>query len=98
MEIKTDQFVAAAGRELKNTRSRMFLSRLAPYFARSCETAMKTFPDPQAAIEYGRAIRADSVARMPELLEAFEKNALASGAKVIWAATAAEANLFILNL
>ncbi|MEE9913889.1 MAG: lactate utilization protein [Deltaproteobacteria bacterium] len=98
MEIKTDQFVAAAGRELRNTRSRMFLSRLAPYFARSCETAMKTFPDPQAAIEYGRSIRADAVARMPELLEAFEKNALASGAKVIWARTAAEANLFILNL
>ena len=98
MEISTDQFVAVANRELKNTRSRMFLNRLAPYFAKSCETAMKTFPDPRAAIEYGRSIRADVIARLPELLREFEKNAAACGAQVIWAKTAAEANEFVLSL
>lgn len=98
MEIKTDQFVSIANRELKNTRSRMFLSRLAPYFAKSCEAAMKTFPNPKAAIEYGRSIRADVIARLPELLEEFEKNARAAGAFVIWAKTAAQANEFVLNL
>ena len=98
MEIKTQEFVASASRELKNSRSRMFLNRLAPYFALSCTTGMRTFSDPKAAIEYGRAIRADVIARMPELLEQFETNAKASGAKVIWAKNAAEANEFILNL
>jgi len=98
MEIKTQEFTEAANRELKNTRSRMFLSRLAPYFAKSCLTAMKTFPDPGAAIDYGRAIRADAIARLPDLLEEFERNAVAAGAKVIWAKTADEANNFILNL
>lgn len=98
MEIKTQDFVAVASRELKNARSRMFLSRLAPYFANSCLKAMKTFPDPAAAVEYGRAIRADVMARLPELLEAFEKNAKACGTKVVWAKNAAEANAFILNL
>ncbi len=98
MEIKTDQFVSTANRELKNSRSRFFLSRLAPYFAKSCREAMKTFPEPKAAIEYGRAIRADVIARLPELLEEFEKNAAACGAQVVWAKSAAEANEFVLSL
>lgn len=98
MEIKTDQFVATAARELKNSRSRMFLSRLAPYFTRSCLEAMKTFPEPKTAIEYGRAIRGDVIFRLPELLQEFEKNATACGAQVVWAKDAIEANEFILNL
>lgn len=98
MEIKTQDFAAAARRELKNIRSRAFLSRLAPYFAHSRTKAMLTFPDPAAAIAYGRAIRAEAIAHLPRLLEEFEKNAVACGAKVIWAETAAEANAFIVKL
>ena len=59
---------------------------------------METFPDAAAAVAYGRAIRAEAIARLPELLAAFEKNAAALGAKIIWAKTADEANRFILNL
>ncbi|NLX51385.1 MAG: lactate utilization protein [Deltaproteobacteria bacterium] len=98
MDVRTQEFAAAANRELKNERSRNFLGRLAPYFARSCAGAMKTFPDPAAAVACGRAIRADAVARLPDLLEQFAKNALACGAKIIWAKTAAQANEFILAL
>lgn len=76
----------------------MFLSRLAPHFTRSCLEAMKTFPEPKTAIEYGRAIRADVIFRLPELLQEFEKKATASGAQVIWAKDASEANEFILSL
>jgi L-lactate dehydrogenase complex protein LldF len=36
--------------------------------------------------------------RLPELLEEFEKNALANGAKVFWARDAKEANEYITNL
>lgn len=98
MDVRTQEFAAAANRELKNERSRNFLGRLTPYFARSCAGAMKTFPDPAAALACGRAIRADAVARLPELLEQFAKNARACGAKIIWAETAARANEFILAL
>ena len=38
------------------------------------------------------------MARLPELLEEFEKNALANGAKVFWARDDQEANETILQL
>ncbi|MBE8159039.1 MAG: lactate utilization protein [Betaproteobacteria bacterium] len=46
--------------------------------------------------ERGRQIREESVARMPELLREFEKNAAAAGTKVLWAKDAAAAQkLFV---
>ena len=98
MEIKTDQFVEIAQKELNNTRTRKFLRVLPSGIARMRARVMQSFPDPEAANDYGRAIRAEAVARMPELLEEFEKNAIANGAKIIWARTAAEANQFVVNL
>ena len=62
------------------------------------ETALSTFPDAAAAQAYGAAIRAEAIARLPELLEEFEKNALANGARVFWARDAKEANEYIVNL
>ncbi len=46
----------------------------------------------------GAAIRAEVLARLPELLEEFEKNAKANGMKVVWARDDKEANEFIKNL
>lgn len=62
------------------------------------DTAYATFPDPAAAQEYSRAIRADSVNRLPELLEQFEANAVKAGAKVYWAADGKDANAYIAGL
>lgn len=98
MEIKTEQFVEVAQKELKNTRTRQFLKLLPLGISLRRAKVMESFPDPEAANEYGRAIRAEAVNRMPELLEEFEKQALANGAKVVWAKTAEEANAFVLNL
>lgn len=98
MEVKTDQFVEVAKKELKNERNKRFLSVLPYAITIARKRAMDSFPDPEAANEYGRSIRAEVIARLPELLEEFENNAAANGAKVIWAKTAAEANDFILNL
>jgi L-lactate dehydrogenase complex protein LldF len=98
MEIKTEQFVDVAKKELKNPQNKKFLSVLPYGITISRQRSMQSFPDPEAANDYSRAIRAEVMARLPELLETFEKNASANGAKIIWARTAEEANAFVLNL
>ncbi len=98
MKVKTDKFVETARRELGNTHTRGLLSVMTTVISAVRQNAMSSFPDPQAATEVGRAIRAEAVARLPELLEEFEKNAVARGAKIFWASDAAEANEFILKL
>lgn len=87
-----------ARKEMANPLSQAFLSVLPPGFAVMKQISMASFPDPAAAVELSRAIRQESVARLPGLLEEFEANALASGAKVFWATDAAAANEYILNL
>jgi L-lactate dehydrogenase complex protein LldF len=62
------------------------------------EAVFAAHPDPEAAQAYGAAIRSEALSRLPELLEEFEKNAIANGAKVFWARTAKEANDFIVTL
>ena len=98
MQDRDGQFLKMARRELKNELTQMFLLLLsvgAPFLRR---IVMSSFPDPEAAETYARAIRTEAVERMPELLEAFERNATAAGATVLWAADAAEANNIILDL
>jgi L-lactate dehydrogenase complex protein LldF len=98
MEIKTEQFSEVAREGLKNAHAHAFLKSRAPMIKIRRETALSTFPDPAAAQAYGAIIRQESIARLPELLEEFEKNVLANGAKVFWARDANEANQFIVHL
>lgn len=98
MKVKTEQFVETARKELKNPKTQALLDMISNTVEGGRQDAMSSFPDPEAALEYGRAIRAEAIARMPELLEEFEKNALANGAVVFWARDAREANEFILQL
>jgi L-lactate dehydrogenase complex protein LldF len=97
MQIKTDQFAEAAKEALHDTYTRTFLDGMHKKVKERLKS-MGTFPDPSAARELGASIRAETVARLPELLEEFEKNAIAQGAKVIWARDAAEVNQFIIGL
>ncbi|MBI5118551.1 lactate utilization protein [Candidatus Poribacteria bacterium] len=97
MKIKTEQFTEAAKKELANTRTRAILDAIASMVGARREFAMESLADPSAALALGRAIRAEAIARMPELLEEFEKNAIANGANVVWARNSAEANEFILK-
>jgi hypothetical protein len=62
------------------------------------ENALQTFPDIPEAQAYGAVIRAEAIARLPELLEEFEKNATANGAKVIWVRDTKELNETIVKL
>jgi len=97
MQIKTEQFTEAAREALNDTYTRIFLDGMHQKVKERLKSMM-TFPDPSAALELGAAIRAEAVARLPVLLEEFEKNAAARGAKVIWARDAEEANQFIIDL
>jgi L-lactate dehydrogenase complex protein LldF len=98
MEIKTEKFKDLVKVELENARSRLFLKLIPPVLTMKRDLALATFPDIPAAQAYGAAIRAEAMARLPELLEEFERNALANGAKVFWARNEREANQFILQL
>ena len=98
MQIKTDQFDDIAQVEIRNEYARAFLGMLPPYIAAQRKAVMGSFPDPDAAVACGRAIRAEVVARLPELLEEFERNVVAQGATVLWARNAAEANEMVLSI
>ena len=98
MEIKTEQFSEVAREGLKNAHAHAFLKLRANFVRMRRETALSTFPDAAGAQAYGAAIRREAIARLPELLEEFEKNALANGARVFWARDAKEANEYIVHL
>jgi L-lactate dehydrogenase complex protein LldF len=96
MEVKTEQFSEVAKEELRKAHT--FLKLGANFVRMRRETALSTFPNPAAAQAYGAIIRAEAIARLPELLGEFERNALANGAKVFWARDANEANQYIVHL
>jgi len=98
MEIRTTLFNEIAGKEIRNTYARAFLKAMPAAIAARREAVMSSFPDPDAAQACGQAIRAEVVARLPELLEQFEQNAVARGAKVLWARDAHEANGIVLAI
>ncbi|MCP4754519.1 MAG: lactate utilization protein [Proteobacteria bacterium] len=98
MKTTTEQFQETAKREINNPQSQTFLSLLPVVLGAMRTMGMATFADPAAASAYGAAIRAEAVARLPELLEQLEKKVLSKGVKVIWAKDAKEANAAILNI
>ncbi len=98
MKITTRHFKRTAREELNNPRTQTFLQILPLTLSARRQTAYESFPDPAAAHAYGHAIRAEAMARLPELLERFEARARANGAKVYWAADGHAANEYIVNL
>jgi len=98
MKIRTEQFNELAAVEIDKARARPFLKMVPEFMYRIRNAGMPTLPDPPAAQKYAAAVRAEVVSRLPDLLEEFERNATANGAKVIWARDAKEANDFIVGL
>ena len=96
MEVRTEQFSEIAKEELRKAYT--FLKAGANFVRARREAALSTFPDAAAAQAYGAIIRAEVIARLPELLEEFEKNALSHGAKIFWARDANEASQYIIRL
>ncbi len=65
------------------------------------EKRARAFPDPQERErlrDQGQAIRAYSVAHLPELLEELERNCTHNGIRVHWAETGDEANRLVLEI
>ncbi len=98
MGSSTRLFIEKARKEMANPMTQAFLSILPPGFAVMRQMSMASFPDPAAAIGLSRSIRRESVARLPEILEEFESNAIKNGAKIFWAKDSQAANEYILNL
>jgi len=98
MQISTEKFTELAKKGVEKARARPFLKMVPHFLYQMREAGLATLPEVSAAQAYGAAIRSEALNRLPELLEEFEKNATANGAKVFWARTAKEANEYIANL
>lgn len=98
MDVKTEQFVETATKELNNPTSRTFLEFFLPVLSAVREIGLTTFPDVPAAIETGKAIRRESIANLGSLLETFELKAKEKGARIYWAEDADAANRYITDL
>lgn len=60
--------------------------------------AIADFPEFPVARDLGKRIKDHVIANMDHYLEEFERNAIASGAKVYWASTADEASAIVVDL
>jgi L-lactate dehydrogenase complex protein LldF len=91
-------FPAAAHDALGNTQQRRNLAHATSTIRAKRAAVVSEVPDWEALRDAGSAIKADSMARLPELLEQLESRVQARGGVVHWARDAAEANAIITRL
>ncbi|MGS0684732.1 LutB/LldF family L-lactate oxidation iron-sulfur protein [Nakamurella sp. GG22] len=94
----TESFPKAARRELANDQLRRNLAHATSTIRAKRALVVNEMPDWEALRDAGSAIKADVMARMPELLEQLEANVTARGGVVHWAADAEEANRIVTEL
>ena len=75
-----------------------FMAQVGAVFNMLTANALGQLEDHALAREQSEAIRENTVENLPELLEEFERNAVANGMEVLWAADAAEACAIIKDL
>jgi L-lactate dehydrogenase complex protein LldF len=78
-----------------DTRLGKALANAADTFEERRTSASAAFEDPAAVSAHARAIRADVLARLPDLLNELADRVLAAGGHVCWAATAEEARTYV---
>ncbi len=98
MKLTTRQFKQTARAELNDARTQKFLQILPQRLSALRQAAYQSFTDADATHRFGHAIREEVIQSLPELLEDFEKNALANGAQIFWARDSAAANHYIASL
>ncbi|KRF23084.1 (4Fe-4S)-binding protein [Phycicoccus sp. Soil802] len=91
-------FPAAAHDALANTQLRRNLAHATSTIRAKRASVVAEVPDWEALRDAGSAIKADTMARLPELLEQLEANVIARGGTVHWARDAAEANRIVTDL
>ena len=91
-------FKQAAARAMADRTLKTAIDRTTGTAERKREAALAEFPQFAAARERGTRIRDHVVTHLDHYLQEFERNAVASGAKVHWAATAEEACVIVLGI
>jgi L-lactate dehydrogenase complex protein LldF len=91
-------FPKAARKALANDQLRRNLAHATSVIRTKRAQVVDEMPDWEALRDAGSAIKADVMARMPELLEQLEANVTARGGVVHWAADAEEANRIVTEL
>ncbi|MCC9145990.1 MULTISPECIES: LutB/LldF family L-lactate oxidation iron-sulfur protein [unclassified Arthrobacter] len=94
----SEAFPAAARRELGNAQLRANLGHATHTIRDKRLRVVAELPDWEDLREAGSAIKASVMARLPELLEEFEKNFTARGGIIHWARDADEANGIVRDL
>ncbi|MFO1144967.1 MAG: LutB/LldF family L-lactate oxidation iron-sulfur protein [Amaricoccus sp.] len=91
-------FKARADAALADATLKLAIERTTGTAERKRAAALAAFPEFEAARDRGRAIKDHVIANLDHYLETFEHNATASGAKVHWASTDAEACEIVVRL
>ncbi len=98
MEIRTQAFKANVADALVDGELQRALKGLDGSLVAQRRAAYERLPEFEALRDVGRDIRDHALRHLDLYLEAYEKNATAAGAKVHWAADAAEAREIILGI
>jgi L-lactate dehydrogenase complex protein LldF len=93
-----EPFPAAARRELQNAQLRRNLGHATRTIRTKRLAAVAECDDWEQLRAAGAALKADVLARLPELLAELECNVIARGGRVHWARDAAEANAIVTEL
>jgi L-lactate dehydrogenase complex protein LldF len=94
----TTEFRQAVVRALANGPVRANIRRAMDGLQAKRRDAFPNAEERERLRDAGAAIRGESVARLPELLEELERTCTANGIQVHWAETAAEANAIVLGI
>ena len=98
MQLRSQDFKAAAARSLANPQQRQALSGLRQRMVFGRIAAVAELDNFELAREAAKRVRDDALERLDFLLEEFERNALARGARVHWAETPQDMNRIVLEI
>jgi L-lactate dehydrogenase complex protein LldF len=93
-----EPFPAAARKALANSQLRLNLQHATTTIRGKSARVIAELPDWQELRDAGSALKTETMARLPELLEQLEERVIAAGGTVHWAADANEANAIVTEL
>ena len=98
MQLRSQDFKAAAARSLANPQLRQALSGLRQRMVFGRIAAVAELDNFELTREAAKRVRDDALERLDFLLEEFERNAIARGARVHWAETPQDMNRIVLEI
>ena len=93
-----EKFKSASGAALADRTLKIAIDRTTGTAERKRNIAVTAFPEFAAARDRGKRIKDHVIANLDHYLVEFERNAIASGAKVHWASTADEACEIVIRI